>query len=220
MSWFDATGIASLAKTALKEAQKTIDKALDIKEDEDENGSGGELKSSSTTSSLSSKSAEKYSPDSSEKSDSLKVMKQSISNPILSNVATGTSASNLWGSFTGSFFDANGENNENSKSAVTIAPTSRSESRLISNKAEEKSHATNISGRTSSASESVELLSSPMTPMTPSSGFTSPSGSEFSSIIKIEKKLCHLKTFHFRLSAAFITVRNNTSTFQQDLGIY
>lgn len=38
MSWFnqfDASGFANLAKTALKEAQKTIDKALDIK-DEDE----------------------------------------------------------------------------------------------------------------------------------------------------------------------------------------
>ncbi|XP_078033782.1 TATA element modulatory factor isoform X2 [Augochlora pura] len=36
MSWFDATGFANLAKSALKEAQKTIDKALDIKEDEEE----------------------------------------------------------------------------------------------------------------------------------------------------------------------------------------
>ncbi|XP_048514067.1 TATA element modulatory factor isoform X2 [Athalia rosae] len=34
MSWFDASGIASLAKSALKEAQKTIDKALDIKEED------------------------------------------------------------------------------------------------------------------------------------------------------------------------------------------
>lgn len=33
MSWFDATGFANLAKTALKEAQKTIDKALDIQEE-------------------------------------------------------------------------------------------------------------------------------------------------------------------------------------------
>ncbi|CAH0546904.1 unnamed protein product [Brassicogethes aeneus] len=33
MSWFDASGLASIAKTALKEAQKTIDKALDIKDD-------------------------------------------------------------------------------------------------------------------------------------------------------------------------------------------
>lgn len=38
MSWFnqfDASGFASLAKTALKEAQKTIDKALDIKDEDD-----------------------------------------------------------------------------------------------------------------------------------------------------------------------------------------
>lgn len=38
MSWFnqfDTSGFASLAKTALKEAQKTIDKALDIKDEED-----------------------------------------------------------------------------------------------------------------------------------------------------------------------------------------
>lgn len=34
MSWFDTAGFASLAKSALKEAQKTIDKALDINEDE------------------------------------------------------------------------------------------------------------------------------------------------------------------------------------------
>lgn len=175
MSWFDATGFASLAKTALKEAQKTIDKALDIKEDEYYDGNASDLKSSSTSSSLSVKSVEKNSPDSSETSDSLQIMKQSISNPILSTVATATSASNLWGSFTGSFFDVNAENNEQSKRTVTIAPTSRSESRLISNKTDEKSQNTNISGRTSSASESVELLSSPMTP---SSELTSPSGSK------------------------------------------
>lgn len=174
MSWFDATGFASLAKTALKEAQKTIDKALDIKEDEDDKNSS-DLKSSSSTSSSSVNSAEKYSPETSESSDSLKAMKQSISNPILSTVATATSASNLWGSFTGSFFDASGENNQSGKPAVTIAPTSRSETRLISTKADEKMpQNTNISGRTSSASESVELLSSPMTP---SSSLTSPSAS-------------------------------------------
>ena len=33
-SWFDAKHISSFAKTALNEAQKTLDKALDIKEDE------------------------------------------------------------------------------------------------------------------------------------------------------------------------------------------
>ena len=35
MSWFDATGLTSLAKSALKEAQRTIDKALDIEENEE-----------------------------------------------------------------------------------------------------------------------------------------------------------------------------------------
>ena len=30
MSWFKTTNLAELAKTAIKEAQKTIDKALDI----------------------------------------------------------------------------------------------------------------------------------------------------------------------------------------------
>lgn len=34
MSWFDTSEFANLAKNVLKEAQKTIDKALDIKEDE------------------------------------------------------------------------------------------------------------------------------------------------------------------------------------------
>ena len=36
MSWFDTTGLASFAKSALKEAQKHIDKALDIDEDEEQ----------------------------------------------------------------------------------------------------------------------------------------------------------------------------------------
>lgn len=35
MSWFDTAGLASFAKTALKEAQKQIDKALDIQDDDE-----------------------------------------------------------------------------------------------------------------------------------------------------------------------------------------
>ena len=38
MSWFQSTNLASFAKTALKEAQKTIDKALEINEEEDAAG--------------------------------------------------------------------------------------------------------------------------------------------------------------------------------------
>lgn len=37
MSWFNTSGFATLAKSALSQAQKTIDKALDIKEDHVEN---------------------------------------------------------------------------------------------------------------------------------------------------------------------------------------
>lgn len=39
MSWFQSTNIASLAKTAFKEAQKTIDKALEISEVAEPDGS-------------------------------------------------------------------------------------------------------------------------------------------------------------------------------------
>ncbi|CAD7090036.1 unnamed protein product [Hermetia illucens] len=45
MSWFDTTGLASLAKNALKEAQKQIDKALDIQDDEMMSSSPPETKS-------------------------------------------------------------------------------------------------------------------------------------------------------------------------------
>lgn len=37
MSWFDTSNIVSLAKSTLKEAQKTIDKALDITEEDSVN---------------------------------------------------------------------------------------------------------------------------------------------------------------------------------------
>lgn len=37
MSWFDTSNIVSLAKSTLKEAQKTIDKALDITDEDSVN---------------------------------------------------------------------------------------------------------------------------------------------------------------------------------------
>lgn len=155
MSWFDATGIASLAKTALKEAQKTIDKALDIQEDE---GNANSENANESTSSANVDAPVK------------KAMKQSVSNPILSTAATAASAAsanNIWGSFTGSFFDTS-KKDENAAMAVTIAPTSTSSEAV-------KSRLPSSAG---SASESVEMLScSPLT--TPSSNATSPSSSEY-----------------------------------------
>lgn len=100
MSWFDAAGLASIAKSALKEAQKTIDKALDIKDsdftstptntpvdiNDDFFGTWGLTQTSS-------------------------VKSEDVSNndvtgpPGKSNVSA-----SLWGSFTGSFFETQKEN--------------------------------------------------------------------------------------------------------------
>lgn len=88
MSWFDATGLASIAKSALKEAQKTIDKALDIQESEftsapiDTNddffGTWGLAQSSSGA----------------------EFREEVPRVPTKNNLTT-----SLWGSFTGSFFE-------------------------------------------------------------------------------------------------------------------
>ena len=37
MSWFDTSNLSSIASKAMKEAQKTLDKALDITETEEDN---------------------------------------------------------------------------------------------------------------------------------------------------------------------------------------
>lgn len=157
MSWFDATGIASLAKNALKEAQKTIDKALDISEDEH---TESDVKAS----------LESSQPMSDKRNINKTLMKQSMSNPILSSVASATTATNLWESFTGSFFDASAGTDGQGKTAVTVPPTS-------STRKDSKTLNENVSGRTSSASasESVEVLSSPVSSL---SEPPSPSSSE------------------------------------------
>ena len=82
MSWFDTNKIASMATKAMKEAQKTLDTALDIKEEE-----GGD----------SSVLAE----------DSMWAgwkMPKSESDSKLSEKPM--SSSSLWGSFSGSFIDS------------------------------------------------------------------------------------------------------------------
>ncbi|CAB3382576.1 Hypothetical predicted protein [Cloeon dipterum] len=102
MSWFDTTGIASLAKNALKEAQRTIDKALDIKDDEvsskpttstedDTDGFFSSWGIKSPTSGTTAVHSTKSSVDSTVQEE-----------PTPSSANT----SNIWGSFTGSFFEA------------------------------------------------------------------------------------------------------------------
>ncbi|CAG9838883.1 unnamed protein product [Diabrotica balteata] len=99
MSWFDAAGLANIAKSALKEAQRTIDKALDIKDDatiapantpidpniEDFFGNWGITQPSTS-----------------------KDEKQQISTPSSKEKVSNS----IWGSFTGSFFENANEGNK------------------------------------------------------------------------------------------------------------
>ncbi|XP_029041906.2 TATA element modulatory factor isoform X1 [Osmia bicornis bicornis] len=88
MSWFDATGFANLAMTALKEAQKTIDKALDIK-DEDQKPIENQKEDTSDFFASWGLKKEEDVPH----HDKNKDVKQETANSI-------------WGSFTGSFFES------------------------------------------------------------------------------------------------------------------
>lgn len=198
MSWFDTVGLANLAKNALKEAQKTIDKALDIKDD---NGFSSSPPSSENLSSP-------HQPPITESLSSLNNeigkpinMKHSISNPTIS-----TQNNSIWGSFSGSFFD-NPNTDGQPVQTVTIPPSSSSTSlakvsalpssqvittaliteKIINSpetelmdeqpsirrrdKSENKQRLSIVSDNGQNSSESVEILS---TPTTPSSNLTSP----------------------------------------------
>ncbi|XP_015510965.2 TATA element modulatory factor isoform X1 [Neodiprion lecontei] len=108
MSWFDASGIANLAKSALKEAQKTIDKALDIKEEEqkrietplrDENTAGDSTD---------------FFAEWGIKTDNGQAEK---SNEVTAICKEKSTTSVIWGSFAGSFF-------ENPSSSTDVRTTS------------------------------------------------------------------------------------------------
>ncbi|XP_011302533.1 TATA element modulatory factor [Fopius arisanus] len=91
MSWFDASGFASLAKSALKEAQKTIDKALDIKEEEQRVAEAAVIDESNFFSAWGIKSDTE------------------VSSNVEPATTSGKPDSSIWGSFTGSFFDTPGK---------------------------------------------------------------------------------------------------------------
>lgn len=106
-SWFDAKNLTSFAKTALTEAQKTLDKALDIQDEEANNKLKSDVgaasapppptKSSSAlqlTNAASGNDADETSSTSSR--DSLSSSKSS------SKLSTAA----MWGSFSGSYFQA------------------------------------------------------------------------------------------------------------------
>ncbi|EFA00297.1 TATA element modulatory factor [Tribolium castaneum] len=96
MSWFDASGFASIAKSALREAQRTIDKALDIKEDE--------VNVVPTNTPIDTNSDDFFGTWGISQSGHIKEGKKDEEGPKMAKLQ-----SSLWGSFTGSFFDASKE---------------------------------------------------------------------------------------------------------------
>ncbi|CAB3222032.1 unnamed protein product [Arctia plantaginis] len=111
MNWFDTTGLTSLAKTALKEAQKTIDKALDI---QDESGEEADEQSQPQTTTKSSpghtNTPQKDNVDffaswgltmSAESTQEAPIKEQ----PVVTESPSKSTSQSLWGSFAGSFFE-------------------------------------------------------------------------------------------------------------------
>jgi hypothetical protein len=115
MSWFDATGFANLAKSALKEAQKTIDKALDIKDEESQSKTSSPISPQDDTDNFFASwglksSGEKEIADTS--NERLKVesscstdTEQESRKDVSVGINRMTMSTSLWGSFTGSFFE-------------------------------------------------------------------------------------------------------------------
>ncbi|KAK3875579.1 hypothetical protein Pcinc_019571 [Petrolisthes cinctipes] len=119
MSWFDATGLTSLAKSALKEAQRTIDKALDIEENSENISPPATLAVAPQTQT---KGIQEKLKDESENffaSFGLEKKKSPLTpanSPVESSSLSTTNkdegargsmmVGSLWGSFTGSFFES------------------------------------------------------------------------------------------------------------------
>ncbi|KAL1516991.1 hypothetical protein ABEB36_000815 [Hypothenemus hampei] len=95
MSWFDAGALANIAKSALKEAQKTIDKALDIKEDNEN------IAPANTP--IDTNSEDFFGSWGITQSGNITDNKKPVDEPLRHNKMTNT----IWGSITGSFFESN-----------------------------------------------------------------------------------------------------------------
>ncbi|XP_063623742.1 TATA element modulatory factor [Cydia splendana] len=107
MNWFDTSGLTSLAKTALKEAQKTLDKALDI---QDESGEEEEAGASTSQMKSSPGESETTPKDNSDffASWGLTVSAEGPQDANEQTVVTESpskGSQSLWGSFAGSFFE-------------------------------------------------------------------------------------------------------------------
>lgn len=143
MSWFDATGFANLAKSALKGAQKTIDKALDIKEEEP-------------------KVIQSHTDESSDFFASWGLQNEQEANKRDGNPQKQPNASSIWGSFTGSFFeppkivDGNGcKTVKHSKSLQSTTSQDEQQHSMVSSTSAPEKLATKDSKPTIAKSESV-----------------------------------------------------------------
>ncbi|KPJ20438.1 TATA element modulatory factor [Papilio machaon] len=130
MNWFDTSGLTSLAKTALKEAQKTIDKALDITDESSEEHDDEPVPIKPTKSLSSGNTPQKDSSDFFA-SWGLTVSAESSKDPIKEQpvVTESPSKSNsqsLWGSFAGSFFEQQQQKASESESAIVRPPKAKS----------------------------------------------------------------------------------------------
>nr|XP_053648326.1 TATA element modulatory factor-like isoform X1 [Cherax quadricarinatus] len=144
MSWFDTAGLTSLARSALKEAQRTIDKALDIEESNDSTlppkttpyftpvptpkGLPEKLKDESENFFASFGLDKKKSPVTPANSP-IETSPGLTSKPKDEGKSSGSAimAGSLWGSFTGSFF----ENPPGTRKKDVCETTSESEKSIV-----------------------------------------------------------------------------------------
>ncbi|XP_058175793.1 TATA element modulatory factor [Anopheles ziemanni] len=177
MNWFDTTGIANLAKTALKEAQKQIDKALDIKDDDDaiETGIDDETPDSSSRAVSATVNKDQLAAKNSEHTDVADSGTGAVSpndprssiTTVLKNETIEQEAADSqhvgsvsWGSFTGSFFERPTGSVENV--TVTKPPAS------LKRQSVEDSETSPLTGSPPTekdSSESIEVLSTITTPI-------------------------------------------------------
>ncbi|XP_059079993.1 LOW QUALITY PROTEIN: TATA element modulatory factor-like [Tigriopus californicus] len=104
-SWLNTNHLTSMAKSALTEAQKTIDKALDIESNEAKPSNPSLSPAPSASSSGPGLTAENGPPPGSSRSSSRSSSITSASSEFMRQSVKESSAK-LWGSFTGSFFEA------------------------------------------------------------------------------------------------------------------
>ncbi|CAH2269545.1 jg19090 [Pararge aegeria aegeria] len=142
MNWFDTSGLTSLAKSALKEAQKTIDKALDIQEDsseeqEDETNAPSSTKSSPGGGNVPQKdNSDFFSSWGLSMSAEGGKSEETGEKTVVTESPSKSSSQRMWGSFAGSFFDQS-KSDTNAKVSDTntvIRPPKAKSMNVISDK--------------------------------------------------------------------------------------